>query len=170
MSVRRTWAALATAALLLAGCSDDPEPRYEPTESPSPSESETSAEPEAQTPEEFLAEWVVLQRNMQNSGDTEAFLAASKGCESCEETARLVERFYADGGFVKTDGRSILEITTLELNKTYDVRVRSAPTKYKEAANGPLQSFPGGVTTYRVTLRPNGQTWILTDELEVSDS
>lgn len=56
MSVRRHAAALLAAALLLAGCSDDPEPRFEPTETPSPTESSSAAEPEAQTPEEFIRE------------------------------------------------------------------------------------------------------------------
>lgn len=170
MSVRRTATALIVTVLLLAGCSGDPEPRFTPTESPSPSKSEASAEPEAQTPEEFLAAWMALQREMQNTGETEEFLAASKGCDSCEDTARLVEQFYAAGGFIKTDGRSILDIRTVQENRIYDVRVRSAPTKYRRDSSAPVRSFPGGVTTYRVTLRKQDLKWILIDELEVSDS
>ncbi len=65
MGVRRTLAALVGAALLLAGCTDEPTPRFDPTPSPSPTESETTAEPEAQSPEEFIREWVDLDREMQ---------------------------------------------------------------------------------------------------------
>ena len=166
MSVRRTVAALVGAAFLLAGCSGDPEPRFTPTASPS--ESETTAEPQAQTPEEFIEEWVALQRDMQNTGDTEEFLAVSQGCESCEDAARLIDQFYAAGGFVETDGRTVLGIRTVQRNRVYEVRVRSAPTRYKETASSPLKSFPGGFTTYRVTLQQRGDQWILTDELEVS--
>ncbi len=83
MSVRRTLAAGLAAGLLLAGCTDEPEPEFTPTESPSPSpsasESET-AEPEAQSPEEFIEEWFDLNLEMQNTGDTRPFLNASRGC------------------------------------------------------------------------------------------
>ena len=170
MSVRPTLAVLLAAGLLLAGCSDDPEPRFEPTDPPSPTESETSAAPEAQTPEEFIREWVELQRDMQNTGEVDAYLEASHGCESCSSTARIVEDYYGAGGFVRTDGRSILDIQPIRPGETYDVKVRSAPTEYKKSAGGPLESFPGGVTTYRVTLKPKGDSWILTNEVEVSDS
>ena len=171
MSVRRTLAAALAAGVLLSGCSDDPEPTFEPPASPSPSESESSsAQPEAQSPEEFIREWVKLQRDMQNTGDVDAYLRASKGCRSCSSTAQIVRDYYAAGGFVRTDGRSILDIDQIKAEETYDIKVRSAPTEYKESADAPLESFPGGVTTYRVTLRPHGQTWILTNEVEVSDS
>ena len=58
MSVRCTLAAALAAGLLLAGCTDEPEPEFTPTETPSPSASESeTAEPEAQGPEEFIEEW-----------------------------------------------------------------------------------------------------------------
>lgn len=170
MSVRRTVVALVGAALLASGCSDDPESRFQPTDPPSPTESTTTAQPEAQSPEEFIREWVELQRDMQNTGNVDEYLVASAGCESCLSTARLVEGYYAAGGFVRTQGRSILAIRPIKRGETYDVKVRSAPTEYRESADGPLQSFAGGVTTYRVTLRRQNNSWILTDEVEVSDS
>ncbi len=106
MSVRRTVAALLGAALLLAGCSDDPEPRFQPTDSPSPTESESSAEPEAQTPEEFIREWFELNTEMQNTGETEAFLETSARLQSLQQTwLDEWSEFYADGGFIRIDGR-----------------------------------------------------------------
>jgi len=167
MSVRRTAAAVLAAGLLLAGCSDDPEPIFEPTETPSPTESSPTAEPEAQSPEDFIREWLVLQRDMQNTGDVDAYLAASRGCSSCESAASIVTDYYAAGGYVRTKGRSLIALTPIDEGKTYDLKVRSAPTKYKESADAPVQGFPGGVSTYRVTLRQTDSGWILSDEVEV---
>ncbi len=49
VTVVRRWVATAVVVpLLAAGCSDDPEPRFEPSPSPSPTESTSEpAEPEA---------------------------------------------------------------------------------------------------------------------------
>jgi hypothetical protein len=171
MSVRHSAALALVAALVLAGCQDEPEPRFEPTpsDSSSPTDPETD-QPEAQTAEEFIREWVELQRDMQNTGKTAEFLAASPGCRSCAATAQLVEGYYASGGFVRTEGRRILDIEAVAVNRVYDVRVESAPTEYRERRGGRLQEFPGGVTTYRVTLKQVAGAWGLTDEVEVSDS
>ncbi len=170
MSVRRSAALVLAAAVLLAGCQDEPEPEFDPTPTESPSESESSEAPEAQTAEEFIEKWVGLQRDMQNTGETASFLAASPGCRSCRETANLIEEYYANGGFVRTEGRAILDISQLKEDRVYDVRVRSAPTEYKRREGGPVETFPGGVTTYRVTLKKFDGEWRLTDEVEVSDS
>ena len=172
MSVRRSAALALVAVLVLAGCQDEPEPQFEPTpsDSSSPTDPETSEEPEAQSAEEFILHWMGLQRDMQNTGQTAEFLAASRGCRSCAATARLVEDYYASGGFVRTDGRAILDIQEVTDDRVYDVRVRSAPTKYRERRGGPLQEFPGGITTYRITVQQASGAWVLTDEVEVSDS
>ena len=73
MSVRRSAALALIAALVLAGCQDEPEPRFEPTpsHSSSPTDPETD-EPEAQTAQRFIREWVALQRDMQNHRRTAA--------------------------------------------------------------------------------------------------
>ncbi len=101
MSVRRTLTALLGAALLLAGCSDDPEPRVTPTASPSPSESETSAEPTPQSPEEFIREWFELDTEMQNTGRDETFPWRCPDCEPCDELAdQSGALLRAAGGYI----------------------------------------------------------------------
>ena len=75
--VQRLLASLACCGLLaLAGCSDDsssagpdPSPSVSSSE-PSPSPTETE---DAESPEEFVRRWVDVDREMQNSGDTDAY-------------------------------------------------------------------------------------------------
>ena len=166
MSVRRTVAALAVAALLLAGCSDDPEPRFDPpSESPSPTESETTAEPEAQTPEEFIREWFELNTEMQNSGETDAFLEASPNCKPCRDLADQVEQFYNAGGFIRVGGQDVTTVDALA-GSEYSVTVDAAPTEYKESASAKVAMLPGGPNEYRMFLRRNGGSWVMTQYLD----
>src|SRR5688500_14938940 len=111
MSVRRTAAALLGIALLLTGCTDDAEPRFEPIPSASPSESETSAEPEAQTPEEFIREWFAAALEMQNSGRTEPVAELSRDCQPCRDLIGTVESIYESGGSIRIDS---VEVTRVE--------------------------------------------------------
>ncbi|GAA1476883.1 hypothetical protein GCM10009623_13290 [Nocardioides aestuarii] len=167
MSVRRTAAAVLAAGLLLAGCSDDPEPQFEPTESPAPTESSSSAAPEAQSPEEFIREWVALDNEMTKSGDTAAFRAASVGCDPCNSYADRIEDIYASGGFVNTDGRQVMSVKKAELRGAYELKVDSSPTKYRERAGGKIKSLPGGDLTFRLVLRKRQGDWIVADEVQL---
>ena len=110
MSVRRSAApalvAVLVAVLVLAGCQDEPEPRFEPTpsDSSSPTDPETSEEPQAQTAEEFIDEWFDLAVEIQNTGDSEPLLEVSEGCRPCKSLITSVEAIYADGGSVRDPG------------------------------------------------------------------
>lgn len=164
MSVRRTAVALAAAALLISGCSDDPEPRFEPPPSPSPSESETTAEPEAQSPEAFIREWFELNTEMQNTGETSAFLSASRNCTPCDDLAKRVERIYQRGGFVDIESQDVRDITPGSRSATikqFDVVVFATPTRYREAAGGQMQSYAGGRADVQVTLVKYNDGWAM---------
>ena len=165
MSVRRTWAALAAAALLLASCSDDPEPRFEPTESPSPSESETTVRPEAQTPEEFIREWFELAVAMQNTGDSEGFLAVSDDCGACRDLSKSVNRIYLAGGSVSVRSMEVTSVRDLP-GREFSVMVDASETKLRERAGAELQTLPANSNEYRMFLRPVGDSWVMTDYLD----
>lgn len=167
MSVRRTVAALVGAVLLLAGCAGDPEPRFTPTQSPSPTESETSAEPEAQTPEEFIREWFRVGTAMQNTGDTATFRSMSDDCEPCETFADDIEAVYDAGGYISIESERVLDVKQME-SGDYVVNVRSTPTKFRESSDAQVDSFPGGVNTYQVTLTGRNGSWLLADYLDRS--
>jgi hypothetical protein len=163
MSVRRTLAAALAAGVLLAGCSDDPEPTFEPPASPSPSESETSsAEPEAQSPEEFIREWFELNTEMQNSGETDEFLRVSRGCRPCSGLAKRVKRIYGDGGFIEIASQDVVEMDLGSRSSTikqFDVVVQTAPTRYRESEGADLANYDGGRATYQLTIIREGDTW-----------
>jgi hypothetical protein len=166
MSVRRTLAATLVAGVLLAGCSDDPEPTFEPPASPSPSESESSsAKPEAQSPEEFIREWFALNTEMQNSGETEAFLAVSLQCDPCSKLAKQVEEIYGAGGSIRLRGQSVERVRRIGSGE-FSVVVNAAPTVYTESESAPETRLPGGPNEYRMFLRKRDGAWMISDYLD----
>jgi hypothetical protein len=158
MHVRRALALTLAVPVLLAGCSDDPEPTPkipEPTSSsPSPTEP-ASEEPEVESPEEFIRRWVEVDREMQNSGDIAEYESISAKCKTCMSVAKRIEGIFANGGTVKTQGLTILELaeqSPVDGRKVFDVTVRSAPTIFVESAGAREERFPGGRITYRMRL------------------
>jgi hypothetical protein len=167
-------ALLAATALLLAGCGDDTPP---PT--PSSSSVPTTASPTTRSPtpqpesaEEFIRRWVQADIDMQNSGDTREFLALSANCQPCRNLAGVIEKYYSDGGFVRTDGWLILSIKRLPGTSSGDrlvlVRVDGRPTQYRESSGSPIKSLPGGRTQFQFTLRRSGESWRVHDYVEVT--
>jgi len=166
MHVRRALALTLAVPVLLAGCSDDPEPTPkmpDPTSSsPSPEPTETE-EPEAESPEEFVRRWVEVDRDMQNTGNTSEYERISGKCKTCMSVAMRIEKIFANGGFVKTKGLTVLSVEDqagTSGRRVVDVRVRSAPTVYKESTDGRERRFPGGTITYRMRLNA-GPPWQL---------
>jgi hypothetical protein len=163
MHVRRALALAVVAPLLLAGCTGDPEPEPSPkmpeTSSVTPTDEPTETEtPQAESAEDFVRRWVEVSNAMQNSGETEEYLRLSAKCGACRRVAQRVAAAFEAGGYARTDGWKILEITNRPGGsrvQTLDVRVDSAPTAFKEDASSDEQEFPGGEVLYRFRL--NGQ-------------
>ena len=171
MHVRRTLALGLVVPLLLAGCSEDPEPRPKmpdptPSSEPSQTESETA---EAESPEEFIERWVSASNKMQNTGETAEYLQISGDCPQCKQVASRVESAFDAGGFFRTDGWTVLEITERSQSAkrpVLDVRVDSAPTTLKESKSSEKVRYPGGTLTYRFRLRP-GHPWAIAQLTQV---
>lgn len=165
-------AAAVVLAATLVGCEEgDPEPKISPGSSVSPSPTASSAAPEEESPEAFIRRWAQLETEMQNTGDTSAYRAVTAACQPCTRTADLVDEFYSAGGFIRTDGRTVESLRRLGVAKdavSYQVRMRSAPTEYKERADGELRTFPGGVSDYRVELVRKRSEWHVRDYAELA--
>lgn len=145
----------------LTGCSA-------PTE-PVPRSAEPSVGPtkgtKQETAEQFIRRWNDEQREMQK-GDTTKYRKIAGECESCMRTADSIDEFYAAGGYVKTEGRSI--VWWRKLGKTaggtiYQLRVSSAPTEYTTRKGAPVQTFDGGQVTYELLLNRRDGRWALSD-------
>ncbi|MGH3345436.1 MAG: hypothetical protein ACRDO4_00515 [Nocardioides sp.] len=168
MFVRRTAVLAVAAAVLLAGCQDEPEPRFEPTPTESPSESDPSEEPEAQTAEEFIRAWVALDAAMQQTGESSAYLGASANCTPCTDFAMRVEKVYAAGGEIRTDGWRVVSIQELQPGRTFRMVAVSSPQVVIAEAGAQEQRYEGGRGTYDIALRRVGDSWKVIDWNEVA--
>ncbi|MBC2931523.1 hypothetical protein [Nocardioides sp. zg-1228] len=158
MHLRRALALTLAVPLLVAGCSDEPAPEPkipDPTSSsptPTPVETETA---EVESPEDFIRRWVEVSNSMQNSGDTSEYLRLSAGCKACSQVADRVRSAFDAGGFVRTEGWSVEDVSDKsggDSRPVFDVRVTSAPTVIKENSNAREQEYSGGDLVYRFRL------------------
>ncbi|MFN8196324.1 MAG: hypothetical protein U0R80_18815 [Nocardioidaceae bacterium] len=167
-------ALLAAALLSLGGCGDDDPPPPPPSSSTPTSPSPTTSSPtsQAESAEEFIRRWVDEDIKMQNSGETVEFLAMTSKCGPCSKLAQAVNRFYAAGGYVKTQGWEILSVERLPATaagtRLMLVRVDGHPTEYRESSDGPVRRLPGGRTQFQFTLIKSEQSWLVRDYVEVS--
>jgi hypothetical protein len=162
-------AAVALVAASLVGCdSDDPEPKISPSStvstSASPSPTSTSPTTEAETPEAFIRRWNQLSTEMQNTGETAGFRALSDGCQACIDVATTVERYYAAGGFVRTDGwkfRSLSCGASGGSRTECTGRMLNSPTVYAESGSSPEQRLPGGPFVEVFDLHKTADGWLM---------
>lgn len=167
MRVRRPLAALSLAAALLAAttaCSgDDPpegdgSPSASPATSPSassPTASTTADPPQRESAKAFIRRWNQADIEMQRTGDSGPYRQLTHGCKPCDSLADRVDAFYAAGGWIRWDGRTMGRITKYESRfgrPTWQVPTNSAATRYTESADGPVRKLTGGHNIMLVTL------------------
>ena len=168
--VRRILLAL-VAAVLLAGCQDDPAvKRADPT--PSPSATSTSASPtesasaEPETAEAFIRRWSDASVAMQNTGNTSRYRSLTSGCKTCAKFADIVEKYYGADGYIRLPGQRITAIEeqlTGTERSVYDVSIDPEPTEYLERAGGEPKNLRGDPIVLRVTLLRSDSTWLFVD-------
>ncbi|RYB92477.1 hypothetical protein EUA06_05880 [Nocardioides glacieisoli] len=172
MHVRRILALALAGPLLLAGCSD-PEPILPdpPTTSPSPTTpSPTDSEtPEQESAEDFIRRWADENQRMFVTGDTERFLSLGPDCDDCKRIAETVDGIYDGGGSVEWDGWKILNLAPRGAPSANAFRfvVRSAPTRYRETANGPWKQLEGGRGVQLIVLKPVDSSWQVLESKEL---
>ncbi|QCC78266.1 hypothetical protein [Nocardioides daphniae] len=120
-------AGLLSLALLLTGCAkDEPKPKFEePAASPTPT-------PVEETAEEFLERWARLDREMQNTGETEEYRAITPGCKACIAYADRVDKIYAAGGEIVAEGKTIQGSSALGTSQVL-VSARIGPPSTEKA-------------------------------------
>jgi hypothetical protein len=98
--------ALAVSALVLGGCSGDPEPKFGPPESSSASAaSSSSPRPSPPNPVATVRAWVAARNAALDSGETGPVEKLSApDCRTCSGLVDPIKRIYAAGGHFDTAG------------------------------------------------------------------
>jgi Family of unknown function (DUF6318) len=177
----RAIAGVVAALLLLSSCGGDDEPEAEPTvkqsaptETPSTPSTTPSTTPteKPQTLEGFAKAWLNASKEMQLTGDSTAYSAmVSPRCSTCSEYIERVETYYANGGWVKTKGSAFVDLS--ERRKaggltSFLLATEVGPTRYKQSATAPVESYPGGSQMLRVTVKQQDGTWQVVDYLNAT--
>ena len=172
----RTLAALAVVAVLVAGCTDDPEPKIaDPTStpsssaaSPSPTTSEV-ADPE-QAYRDFIDSYVAAISESLSTGDPSAWLAMSDpGCAGCAGIAEKLAQAYADGGRIEGGSWSagnVERVASSASGQVWRVAVRSQRETWIGPDGEISQIVDPGVTKFVFTL-VGGAATPLMSEIEV---
>lgn len=151
-------AGLLSLLVAMSGCSDaEPTPKFEePTGSPTP------AEVKEETPEAFIKRWALLEKEMQNTGETEAYREMTRGCTACTTLADRVDAIYSAGGQIQAEGKKIVAVSPLG-SKQHLVSTSIGPTLYRESAESAEVSMDGGSSEYVLTLDQRDEGFILAD-------
>jgi hypothetical protein len=162
MHVRRALALTLAVPVLLAGCSDDPEPTPKMPEprssSPTPTEPATT-EPEAESPEDFIRRWQAAAFDAQMSGDTSTYRDFGRQCRPCTNFADQVDGIYADGGSIKLDSLRVLSVKPARGADQFRLTRVLGQTRVVDAQGNEQQSFAGGREVLNVFLEQVGGRW-----------
>jgi hypothetical protein len=170
--VRRSAVAL-VAVLMLAGCSgDDPDPVADPTataSSPAPAgEPTVSATPESseqrESAEAFIRRWFELYRDLQETGQSESFVAVSRTCDACAATVDRFRTIYAAGGEIRGGRIAVTRLQRVGETKnseTWVAHVSTTPTRYRESASAAWQRLDGGDGAFRLVLREHATSYVV---------
>ena len=168
--IRRTAVALALSSVVLslAACSDD-EPGPKAAEEPTAVETTPVAEQE--TPEEFIRRWNDVLNSMQE-GDTGEWRSMTPECDGCARSADFIDEVYANGGYVKTDGRRVLSVKETSADESglvFSVRTKSAPTELRRSSTAPIERMDGGTAELQVRIKQDAATWKFVDMWQVPE-
>jgi hypothetical protein len=171
--VRRCVVATVVLPLMAAGCSDDPQPKFEPSPSDSPSQSTSDpAEPKAWEVKSekgavaFAEHWIDVFNAAKETGET-APLAdlSSDSCKSCSNFVEFLNELYGSGGRFESNGWEVLQVanaTALERSETHvSMRIKQSPEEVHRAKPPRVERFPGGRVTYTASLTWCEGRWLM---------
>lgn len=167
--MRRTlWPYLALAAVLLAGCSGDPEPK-EPDSTTSPSPTTTPPPlPEAATQEtaegaaSFLQHFVDLLNHASLTGSVEGLRRISaETCTSCSKLVAAIDDVYAAGGKYTDGAWSLGPITSIARGRVLQLTadVTASEGTIIPSTGAEAQKTPRDVTAITFELEFVGAAW-----------
>ena len=173
--VRRCVVAAVVLPLMAAGCSDDPQPKFEPSPSDSPSQSTSDpAEPKAWEVKSekgavaFTKHWIDVFNEAGKTGQTSQLKDLSAPtCKSCSNFADQIDDLYAKGGRLETRGWSVLAAVPVEglpnSKPRVSLRIRQSPQKVYDGESNSVDSFPGGKATFSARLAWVPDGWSMSE-------
>ena len=101
---------------------------------------------------------------MQNTGETEEYLALSPGCQPCEGFALYLEEMYANDGYIRTEALSIDKVQRVKGSKQeYRVWATQPPSVSRNSATDPEESSEGGSRTYLFSVGRSAEGYVVND-------
>jgi hypothetical protein len=157
-----------TAVLLLAStaaCGSDDPADTQDTAAERPAYADNAGEAGA---EQFVGFWTDTLNKATTSGETKELRSlADDECTACTDFAGQLDKIYADGGHVESNGWSINKVVPeagatddeVGLMVTFDVSPQTVYVK----KNAKPQEFPGGTQGMRFHLVRDGGDWAVQD-------
>jgi len=172
---RSALGTLALSALLLAGCSEDPQLKTTPDPTETPSTSAAASEPSSSAPkretaEQFIPRWMRLFDSAADTGHTRNFERLNApGCRSCKSFLKVVKTVYRAGGDIKQKPAKVLWIRKVK-GSMYDVRRKSDGSQMQPTPGSDWIVSKGGTYTMRVELRRVGASWKVSQYASIAGS
>ncbi|WP_366522867.1 DUF6318 family protein [uncultured Nocardioides sp.] len=170
-------AGLLVGLVLLSGCADDPEPKFEDWEPSATASSEPAPEPSmpasstptpAQnlSPRSLVDAWLTAWTHALRSGDVDDVrVLSSPDCVSCSRLTTKVEALYAKGGRLDTEGWAPTRVArapgSRDETPTFVMQVRQARQTLYGADGNIVEVTPAATVPMRMTLVAAGEGWIL---------
>jgi hypothetical protein len=164
------WLAVIAVASTMWGCgtggegaapaSPDTRTDRRPDE-PAPSESRDSAyfSQDRPDPRVFLRNLEATSDRLQVTGRTAKYASMTAGCAPCEGFVETVEDVYAADGTVDFPGSTIVRIVKAQGSDSVYLLTKDVAPTVVHHGDGRLEKYPGGRTTFRYILEPDGDSW-----------
>jgi hypothetical protein len=128
---------------------------------PASSESPDSAyfSQDRQNPRAFLRALEAASDKMQVTGKTAKYASRTTGCAPCEGFVETVKDVYAADGTVDFPGSSVVRIVKAQGSDSVYLLTKDVAPAVVHHGDGRLEKYPGGRTTFRYILEPDGDSW-----------
>lgn len=135
---------------------DDPEGPVEPA-LPAAARAPTRAGAEA-----FVRYYIDLLNYAGATGDTDAFEAAAKGCDSCANLAQNFRDTYENGGYYKTRGwrvETLFASVAGNLSSTAVAQVKETRITWRESEDARIRHLPADRVSLRFSMSRSDGSW-----------
>ena len=157
-------------ALVLGGCSGDPEPKIAPSESSSPvASASSSATPRATSPRaqqaQFIDKYFAVISTSISTGEPESFLAlSSSDCQNCKVFAKNLAAAYADGG--RIEGGSCRVVGTRHVRQAkfgaiWNVDVKFSRERWMDGNGNLTKIVRGGTQHFGIAVAAIKERWVV---------